>query len=65
MVKSLLYPLLLYTKAIFIVMCPLNYVKISVVPFAILIFTLCMVRTLIAPYVLVIRNLDDNHEIDI
>ena len=37
MVKSLLYPLLLYTKAIFIVMCPLNYVKISVVPFAILI----------------------------
>ena len=23
-------------------MCPLNYVKISVVPFAILIFTLCL-----------------------
>ena len=38
---DLLYPLLLYTKAVFIVMCPLNYVKISVVPFATLIFTLC------------------------
>ena len=42
MLKSLLYPLLLCTKAILIVMCPLNYVKISVVPFAILIFTLCL-----------------------
>ena len=49
MVKSLLYPLLLCTKAIFIVMypffivmCPLNYAKISVVPFAILICTLCL-----------------------
>ena len=40
MVKSLLYPLLLYTKAIFIVTCPFNYVNISVVPFAFLIFTL-------------------------
>ena len=44
MVKSLLHPLLLYTQAIFIVMYPLNYVKISIVPvpFAILIFTLCL-----------------------
>ena len=63
MVKSLLYPLLVYrTKAtfivtypIFIVMYPLNYVKISVVPFAILILPFAckiLVRTLnrVRPY---------------
>ena len=40
--KISVVPLLLYTKAVFIVMCPLNYAKTSVVPFAILIFTLCL-----------------------